>query len=161
MVFWRPVARLNVISVTWCEHPPEEGIRRSGGWLRRLLRRHFRYVRGTPARITDIRLPRMTPPSAMSCRWRHANTSWNHGCKGIAENGRAGSHLVLMILQWPPKEKGPKGRRGHEFRVHTYPTVSSKPRGRRVQSLVQIGSEIWICISSIHTNKQTNIYLYI
>jgi len=31
--------------------------------------RHFRDVRGTPARITDIRLSRMTPPSATtSCR---------------------------------------------------------------------------------------------
>jgi hypothetical protein len=35
--------------------------------------------------------------------------------------------------------------------VHTYPTTSSRPRGRRVQSLVQISSEMWICISSIQT----------
>ena len=81
--------------------------------------------------------------------WRHANTSWNRGYKGIVESGRAGSHLVPMILQWPPKKKGPRGRRGQEFRVHTYPTTSSRPREKRVQSLVQIGSEMWICISSI------------
>jgi len=72
-----------------------------------------------------------------------------------------------MILHWPLKKKGPKGRRGQEFRAHTYPTVSSRPRGRGVQSLVQIGSEMWICIRYIHTyihkNKQTNKYssLYI
>ena len=43
------------------------------------------------------------------------------------------------------------------------PTPSSRPRGRRVQSLVQIGWEMWICISSIHTYIQTkkHSYLYI
>jgi len=102
----------------------------------------------------------MTPPSATtSWRWRHVNTSWNHGYKGIAENGRAGSHLVPMILQWPPTKKEPKGRRGQEFWVHTYPTVSSRPRARRVQSLVQIGSEMWICISSIQTKKHLSLYI--
>jgi hypothetical protein len=104
----------------------------------------------------------MTPPSATtSCRWRQANTSWNHGYKGIAENGRAGSHLVPMILQWPLKKKGPKGRRGQESRAHTYPTVSSRPRGRRVQSFVPIGSEMWICIRYKQTNKQTYIQTYL
>jgi len=82
----------------------------------------------------------------------------------MAENGRAGSHLVPMILQWPSEKKDPKGQRGQEFQVHTYPTVSSRPRGRRVQSLVQIDSEMWICISSIHTyihtHKQTFIFIY-
>jgi len=72
----------------------------------------------------------------------HTNTSWNHGYKGITENGRVGSHLVPMILHWPLKKKGPKGRRGQEFRVNTYPTVFSRPSGRRVQRLVQIGSEM-------------------
>ena len=69
----------------------------------------------------------------------------------------AGSHLVPIILQWPLKKEGPKGQRGQEFRVHTYPTTSSRLRGRRGRSLVQIGSEMWICKSS----KQTNIHLYI
>jgi hypothetical protein len=44
--------------------------------------------------------------------------------------------------------------------VHTYPTNPSSPRGRRVQSLVQIGSEMRICISSMQTNKQTFIVIY-
>jgi len=102
----------------------------------------------------------MTPPSATASCWRrYANTSWNHGYKGITENGRAGSHLVSVILQWPPKKKSPKGGRGQEFRVHAYPTVSSRPRGRRVQSLVEIGSEMWICISFIHTNKHSSLYI--
>jgi hypothetical protein len=64
------------------------------------------------------------------------------------------------VLQWPTKKKDPKGRRGQEFQVHTYPTFFSRPRGRRVQSLVQIISEMWICISSIHTHKQTFIFIY-
>ena len=80
-----------------------------------------------------------------------------HGYKGIMKNGHTGSHFVPMILQWPLKKEGQKGRIRQEFRVHTYPTTSSRPRGRRVRSLVQIGSEMWICISSI----QTNIHLYI
>ena len=85
-----------------------------------------------------------------------------HGYKGITENGRVGSHLVPMILHWPLKKKGPKGRRGQKIRVNTYPTVFSRPSGRRVQSLVQIRSEMWICISSIHTYKQTkNHFIFI
>ena len=44
--------------------------------------------------------------------------------------------------------------------VHTYPTTSSRPRGRCVQSLVPIGSEMWICIRYKHTNKQTFIFIY-
>jgi hypothetical protein len=56
----------------------------------------------------------------------------------------------------PLKKKGPKGRRGQDFWAHTYPTVSSRPRGSRVQSLVQIGSEMWICIRY----KQTFIFIY-
>jgi hypothetical protein len=31
----------------------------------------------------------------------HPTTSWIHRYKGITENGRAGSHLVPMILPWP------------------------------------------------------------
>jgi len=99
----------------------------------------------------------MTPPSATtSCRWRHTNTSWNHGYKGIAENGRASSYLVPMILQWPPKKKDPKCRRGQEFRVHTYPTVSSRPRGK---TCAKFGSDRFrnVNMYKFHTYKQTNI----
>jgi hypothetical protein len=122
-----------------------------------------------------------------SCAWRHTNTRRSngrnaaaeergggaghlpydvtrtcfgiHGYKGITGNGHAGSHLVPMILQWPLKKEGPKGWRGQEFRVHTYPMTSSRPRGRHAQSLVQIGSEMWICISSIQTNKHSSLYI--
>jgi len=64
-----------------------------------------------------------------------------------------------MILQWALKEKGPKGRRGQEFRAHSYPTVSSRPRGRRVQSLIPIGSEMWIWIRYKQTNKHSSLYI--
>jgi len=48
-------------------------------------------------------------------------------------------------LTLAPDRRGWKGR-GQILWVHTYPTVSSRPRGRCVQSLVQIGSEMWIFI---------------
>jgi hypothetical protein len=44
--------------------------------------------------------------------------------------------------------------------ARTHHRISSRQRGRCVQSLAQIGSEIWICISSIQTNKQTFIFIY-
>jgi len=42
------------------------------------------------------------------------------------------------------------GRKGEILGAHTHPTVSSRPRGRCVQSLVPIGSEMWICIRYKH-----------
>jgi len=95
----------------------------------RLLQRHFRDVTLTPVRITDITLSRMT-------------------C--------AGSHSLPRIRYPLPDEEGQKGRKGQIFSDHAYSTVSSRPRGRCVQSLVQIGLEMWICIRLKQTNKQTN-----
>jgi hypothetical protein len=60
-----------------------------------------------------------------------------------------------------PDKIGRKGGKGEIMWAHTYPTVSSRPRGRYVQSLVPIGSEMWICIRYKQTNKQTNFHLYI
>jgi hypothetical protein len=108
-----------------------------------------------PARITDIRLPRMTPPSATtSCRWRHANTSWNHGYKGSTENGRAGSHLVPMILQWPPKKKGPKVEEVKNFgSIHT---LRSPPD--QGETYAKFGSDRFrnMNLYKFYTNKQTD-----
>ena len=55
-----------------------------------------------------------------------------------------------------PDKIGQKGGKGEILWAHTYPTVSSRPRGRCVQSLVPIGSEMWICIRY----KQTCIFIY-
>jgi len=53
-----------------------------------------------------------------------------------------------------------KGGKVEILWVHTYRTTSSRPRGRRVQSLVQIGSEMWICVSSYkQTNKHSTLYI--
>jgi hypothetical protein len=57
------------------------------------------------------------------------------------------------------EKEGEKGRRGKKFWVHTYPTVSSRPRGWCMQSLVEISSEIWICIRYNHTNKLSALYI--
>jgi len=60
-----------------------------------------------------------------------------------------------------PDKIGQKGGKGEILWAHTYPMVSSRPQGRCVQSLVPIGSEMWICIRYKQTYKQTNIHLYI
>jgi hypothetical protein len=87
--------------------------------------------------------------------WRHTNTAYN----AVAADSGAGSHLPRTnrdSLQTKYIEKVGK------FEIlwfHTYPTTFSIPRGRRVQSLVQIGPEMWICISSIQTNKHSSLYI--
>jgi hypothetical protein len=60
------------------------------------------------------------------------------------------------------KAEKTKRSKGLKFWVHTYPTVSSSPTGSCVQSLVQIGSEMWICIryEHTHTHKLTFSFIY-
>ena len=90
--------------------------------------------------ITDIRLSRMTLGANVVCYI--TNDSW------------AGSHVVPRILHWLLTEEVEKAP---ILWVHTYPTVSSRSRGRCVRNLVPIGSEMWICIRY----RQTFIFLYI
>jgi hypothetical protein len=94
-----------------------------------LLQRHFRDVALTPARIRDITLSQMTlaPAAIFYCR--------------IGTRSR---------------QKRSKSQNGTTFWVHTYTAVSSRPRERCVHSLVQTGSEMWICIRYKQTHKQTN-----
>ena len=74
--------------------------------------------------------------------WRCCNDSW------------AGSHFVPRILHWLLTEEVEKDQ---ILWVHTYHKTSSRRRGRRVQSLVEIGSEMWICIRYRKDgNKLTN-----
>jgi len=95
----------------------------------RPLQRHFRDVTLTPARITDITLSRMT---------------------------RAGSHFVPRIRHTLPTRKVKKVEKvKHLWTIHTLRSLPDQG-GRCVQSLVQIGSEMWICIRYKQTNKQTN-----
>jgi len=84
--------------------------------------------------------------------WRHTNTGYNAVAGGVWRRQPPSAHDSALA----PDKIGRKGGKVEILWVHTYPTTSSRPRGRRVQSLVQIGSEMWICISSIKTNKQTN-----
>jgi hypothetical protein len=93
--------------------------------------------------------------SATSFPWRHTNTSKNHRYNAVTDD----------LCRWPfhamdsalgPNEEGQEGRKGQTFLDHTHPSVSSRQRGRCVQSLVQIGSEMSICIRY----KQTNFQLY-
>jgi hypothetical protein len=82
------------------------------------------------------------------------NTSWNHGYKGIAENGHAGSHLVPMILQWPPKKRGPKVEEVKNFRsIHT---LWSLPDQGGDMCKVWFRSVQNVNLFKFHTNKQTN-----
>jgi len=59
-----------------------------------------------------------------------------------------------------PDKISRKGGKGEILWARTCPTVSSRPRGRCVQSLVPIGSEMWICIRYKQTNIQTFIFIY-
>ena len=63
----------------------------------------------------------------------------------------AGSHVVPRLLHWILTEEVEKIEKCQILWVHTYHTTSSRRKGRRVQSLVEIGSEMWICI-----NKETD-----
>jgi hypothetical protein len=80
-----------------------------------LLQRHVSDVTLTHAEITDITLSRMTlAPAAILC-------------PGFGTR---------------PDRRGGKVRKGQRLWVHTYPTVSSRPRESCERSLVQIGSEM-------------------
>jgi len=60
-----------------------------------------------------------------------------------------------------PDKIGRKGEKDEILWAHTCPTVSSRPRGRCVQSLVPIGSVMWIFIRYKHTNIHLYIYYII
>jgi len=86
----------------------------------------------------------------------------------MAEVSCAGSHFVPRILYSLPTKKVKKVEKGQTFSDHIYTMVSSRRRGRCVQSLVQIGSEMLICIRYKLTNKpiKTNkkpfqLYVYV
>ena len=123
----------------------------------RPLLRHFRDVTLTPARITEITLSQM---NLGKCRLLQRdvtlNTCKNHGYNAAAEVSCAGSHVVPRILHSLPSKKVKKVEKGQTFSNHTYPTVSSRRTGRCVQSLFQIGSEMWICKRYQQTKKKTN-----
>jgi len=72
---------------------------------------------------------------------RHTKTCKNHGYNAIADDSRRQPFCAEDSAP-APDEEDEKGRKGQTFSDHTYPTVSSRPRGRCVQSLIQIGSEM-------------------
>jgi hypothetical protein len=92
-------------------------------------------------------------PATTSFPWRHTNTSQNHGYNAVADDSRRQPFRAEDSALAPGE--GQKGTKDQTFSDHIYPTVSSRTRGRFVQSLVQIGSEMWICIRY----KQTFIFI--
>ena len=94
----------------------------------RLLQRHFRDVTLTPARITDITLSRMT---------------------------HAGSHFVPRIRHPLPTVVKRVKKVEHFRTIYTLRPLPDQGE-RCVQSLVEIGSEMWICIMY----KQTSSFMY-
>jgi hypothetical protein len=106
----------------------------------------------------------LTTPTHTSPLLSSANTSpslhgtaHNHRYYAVVEYSSAAILLVSTRLCARSPENGGKGQKAQKLWVHTYRTVYSRPSGRCVQSLVQIGSEMWICIRY----TQTNIQLYI
>jgi hypothetical protein len=90
---------------------------------------------------------------------RYTNTRKNHGYNAVVEVSCASSHVVPRILHSLPTKKVKKVEKGQTFSDHIYPTVSSRWRRRCVQSLVQIGSEMWIRIRYKQTNKHSSLYI--
>jgi hypothetical protein len=90
-----------------------------------------------------------------------ANTSWNHGYKGIAENGRTGSHLVPMILQCPPSpnEKGPKRSKRSRISGPYIPYGLFQTKG---ETCAKFGLDWFrnVNLYKFHKYKQTFIFIY-
>jgi hypothetical protein len=81
----------------------------------------------------------------------------DHGYNAVAVTHGPGSHVMPRTLHWLLTEDMGKVKKGQILLVHTYRTTSSRLRGRRVQSSVEIGSEMWICVRyKKGRNKQTN-----
>ena len=76
-----------------------------------------------------------------SFSWRCTNTCKNHGYNAVPDDSCAGSYLLSWNRHSLETKKVKKvGKKGKKIWFHTYPAVSSRPRRRCVQSLVQIGS---------------------
>jgi len=95
-----------------------------------------------------------------SCPWRHTNTRRITNITQQRGSVAPAAIYCARIGTLAPDKIGRKCWKVEILLVHTYPTTSPRPRGRCVQSLVHIGSEMWICLSSIQTNKQTFIFIY-
>jgi len=68
---------------------------------------------------------------------------------------------VFRILHWLLAEEVEKVEKGQILCVHTYRTTFSRRRGRRVQSSVEIGSEMCICIRYTKDRNKKPHHLYI
>ena len=94
------------------------------------------------------------PPSVTS--HQHAP---HHGYNAVAGQWRRQPSTAQESVPAPDKI-GRRGGKGEILWAHTYHTISSRPRGRCVQSLVLIGSEMWICIRYKQTyNKHSSLYI--
>jgi hypothetical protein len=121
----------------------------------------------TPLLYTSPEIQLLTTPTHTSSILSSANTSphlnptaHNHGYYAVADYSIAAILSAGLCARSPENDE--IGQKCQKLWVHTYPTVSSRLRGRCVQSLIQIGSEMWICIMYKHTHTHThnNIHLY-
>jgi hypothetical protein len=87
-------------------------------------------------RLLYHRYNSVTDDSWRKCRLLH------HEHNAVVDGSWAGSHLVPRMLHWLLTERAEKVEKGQILWVYTYPTTSSRRRGRHVQSLVEIGSEM-------------------
>jgi hypothetical protein len=105
----------------------------------------------TPTHTFPASVPATTSPPLYP-------TSHTHGYYAVVDYSSA---ATLSPGLWArSREIDEKGQKGKPLWVHTHPRVSYKPRGRCVQSLVQIGSEMWICIRYKHTHKLRFRFIY-
>jgi hypothetical protein len=82
----------------------------------------------------------VTPTRAASQIYRSSGIVWHRQPASAHESAPAPNRISL------------KDGKREILWAHTCPTVSSRPRGRHVQSLFPIGSEMWICIRYKHSS---------
>jgi len=84
--------------------------------------------------------------------WRHTNSSKNHGYNTVADDLR----LEPFRAEDSALASYEEGQKGQTFSDHTYPTVSSRPKG---EMCAKFGSDR---LRNVNFHKvQTNIQLYI
>jgi hypothetical protein len=88
--------------------------------------------------------------------WPYTNTSKNHGYNAVADDLRR-QPFCSKDSALVPDRKGQKDRKGETFSDHTYPTISSRPRG---EMCAEFGWDQFrnVNLYKVQTNKLSALY---
>jgi len=92
-----------------------------------------------------------------SFSWCHTDSSKNNGYNAVADD-LPRQPFRAEDSAFAPDEKGKKGRKCHTFSDHTYPTVSSRPRG---EMCAKFGFDRFrnVNLYKVQTNKLPALYI--